>query len=101
MIELLLFSFSVSLICLTVHVVLTWDGMIFFEAGEYLTAIFGPVTMKPFFGCLICMCSVWSIAFWFITGHSFEWNLIPAILITGGFNTLWSCLLSLTEEHGW
>jgi len=82
--------------CLAIHVSITWDGMILFWSMKYLGKL-PEVIQKPMFLCATCMCSFWTIAFWFIHQKPFSLDLLMTILVVGGLNTCWSLLLTLVD----
>jgi len=99
----------ISLLILGIYVT-TWPGMIFYKPAKFIYCtiarivhLFGiewvksqhiaEVICKPFFRCLICMSSVWTIVIWFVDDHSFM--LLPMILVVAGLNTL---IVSLIKD---
>lgn len=97
--ELLLFSFAASLSCLLIHVAITWDGMIFNWAEKYLNRL-NDYFQKPLYACMTCMCSVWTPIAWYGYYHSFSLNLLFAVLIVGGMNTILCVFLEKCSDYG-
>lgn len=99
----------ISLLILGIYVT-TWPGMIFYAPAKYIYKTLARfihllgvewikahevalIICKPFFRCLICMSSVWTIVIWLVDDHSFM--LIPMILVVAGLNTL---IVSLIKD---
>ena len=107
LIQHLLIALTISLCCLGVHVT-TWRDMILYSptnaAENAIARLFKKVfsmsdstsldltlfLLKPFYRCLICMSSVWSILFWFF----WDFNLGLMILVVCGLNTVLTSLMS-------
>lgn len=105
--QMLLIALIISLCCVAVHVA-TWKGMILHSASisieNTLTFLFKKVfcmsqfkamdltlfVLKPFYRCIICMSSIWTILFWF----NWNFNLGLMILVVCGLNTIITALIS-------
>ena len=96
MIDLLLFSLCVSLATTAIHVSVMWDGMIlnFLQAPDNTPSWL----KKPVYECLICMSSYWTVFFWCAYVKPVTFELLFAVLITGGINTLIRCLMNATTD---
>ena len=97
----LLFAFKCSLIITAIHASL-WDGMIFGKIRAWSDGIFtdelGSILIKPIYGCVICMSSVWGGGI-YIFSHDLNIGIIPHILLTAGINVLISGIIFLAYER--
>ena len=92
----------ISLLILGIYAT-TWPGMIFNSLAKLIQKSLARfihflgtertnaneialIICKPFFRCLICMSSVWTIVIWLVDDHSFM--LLPMMLVVAGLNTL-------------
>ena len=99
----------ISLLILGIYVT-TWPGMIFYKPARFIYKTLARfihllgaertkahevalIICKPFFRCLICMSSVWTIVIWLVDDHYFM--LLPMILVVAGLNTL---IVSLIKD---
>jgi len=99
----------ISLLILGIYVT-TWPGMIFYTPAKFIYEMLARficllgvewtkaqevslIICKPFFRCLICMSSVWTIVIWLVDDHSFM--LLPMILVVAGLNTI---IVSLIKD---
>lgn len=61
---------------------------------------------KPLFACMTCMCSVWTLVFWFMSGGSVTLDILWLMLVSGGINYTLDCLfefivtLNLLNHNG-
>jgi hypothetical protein len=102
MTDLLLFSICVSLACTVIHVAVTWDGMVLNWAEPHLNFFFRGFLSKPFYECLICMSSFWTVLIWLLYVKPVTFELLYAVLITGGINTVISCFIeNVANEKKW
>jgi hypothetical protein len=100
MTQLFHFCLCSALAITAIHVIITWPDMIlnsFYKPALQLTPSW---LQKPLFDCMICMSSIWTTVFWFITGHhlSLKWPFV--VLITAGINALICVLLEKLSEYG-
>ncbi len=103
MLDLILFCICVSLACTIIHIAVTWDGMVLNFIGKWHGERIEKMPSvawfyKPLFSCLICMCSFWTIIFWLLYIKPITFELLFAILITGGINVVIRCVLNATTE---
>lgn len=105
--QMLLIALIISLCCVAVHVT-TWKGMILhsisisvenaialifkkaFSMSEDKALDLSLFLMKPFYRCIICMSSIWTILFWL----NWNFNLGLMILVVCGLNTVLTSLIS-------
>lgn len=107
LIQILLIALIISLCCVAVHVT-TWRGMILHSTSVsvengislLLQKVFcmskskslelALFLMKPFYRCIICMSSIWTILFWLF----WDFNLVFMILVVCGLNTVLTSIIS-------
>jgi hypothetical protein len=84
----MIYILTVSLKILLIHVIFSWEGMIFYKAGckakEFLPQWF----YKPLFDCMVCMTPYWGLLFWLIDAGLPTWHIITHLLILGGVNAV-------------
>ena len=106
-----------SLICLAVHIVFTWDGMILQPLGDRISGALPEWLTAPMYQCLPCMGVYYSLGAWLlsmnpqIAEHPFLHNLIhipnadlgimPSMLCTVGLNgiLLMGITMVRTAQH--
>lgn len=93
----LLFSLKCSLIITSIYAS-TWDGMIFGRIRAWIDGKITEFYLKPIYGCVICMASVWGGGL-YIYCKGININIIPHILLTAGINTLISGIIYLAYER--
>lgn len=92
-------ALEISLFCVGLRLV-TDRGMILdFLREPYLSG--GTVTqilLKPVFGCIVCMASVWTMVLYPLL-NGLEWKLIPTMFIVALFNGLiWNLYNKIEDE---
>lgn len=101
LIDVLFFTVVFSPVCIFIHVVFTWEGMLAYEVGQFLDAILPSWIAKPLFNCPTCMASIWGTLFWFTTGGSLSLWWVVACMALSGYNTIASQLIySCKDEDG-
>jgi len=98
--ELLLFCIQVSLACLTIHVAIAHNGMIFNFLAPILETSLPEWFRKPLYECMVCMCSFWTVFFWVAYVKPVSCELIFAVLIVGGINKLICAFLERSTDYG-
>jgi hypothetical protein len=99
LIELIHLSFIASLCCLILHAA-THEGMVLFFIRQLCEMGLPVYIQKPLYHCLICMCSIWGTAVYLFKAPSFDWmDLLFTVLITGGFNTIYTALTQKLFTH--
>lgn len=106
-----------SLVCLAVHILLTWDEMILKPLGDRMAELLPEWLIKPLFSCLSCMGMWYSLGAWIlsmnpeITDHPLLYNLthipnmelgiIPSMLCTMGLNGILMMMITAvrTAQH--
>jgi hypothetical protein len=101
----------ISLICLAVHVVLTWDDMILQPLGDKLSELLPEKIRKPMYECLPCMGAWYGAAIWLICSHHrmgtllsellgihTDIGLIPTVLASIGANALLLLLITFVRS---
>lgn len=99
-ITLLCFCIAVSLATTGLYVSMHWPGMILHPLKLKLEGRIPAPFNKPLYDCLICMSSVYSSLCWLVVHHSLHWQLLWAILIVAGLNTLICLALENLSDHG-
>lgn len=102
--NLLIHSLAASLICLTLFQAAREGGILhplalIIEIIAHLLPEKLHLLYKPFFGCMMCMCSVWGTAYFLLIyggGSIKEWALI--VLASGAFNYLLNLIAELIES---
>lgn len=88
-------SFIISLIVLFIHVICTWDGMIFSGIKKVLDE--NKKYSKPIYTCPICMSFWWgTLIYWLFIGLSVS-DWIITVFAAGGFLVIFVILLTLRE----
>lgn len=78
----------ISLLCTGVFILFNGEGMIFSELANYIRSKVKEVYLKPFFGCLPCMSSFWTIAYVSSFGNLFQLETLFIMVATCGLNYL-------------
>lgn len=94
------FCLCASLSILAIYVCINWPGMIFNRALPYLEEYTPAFIKKPLYECLICMSSVYTTLAWLLTYGTLHWQLLWAILIVAGINTLLCLTLENLTDYG-
>lgn len=98
--QLLTFSLSVSLATLALYICIHWPGMVLNFTKPLLQLYVPPLLKKPVYDCLICMSSVYTTLAWLLTYGTLHWQLLWAILIVAGINTLLCLTLENLTDYG-
>lgn len=93
LINVILFSAVFAPVCITIHVIFTWDGMFGYEAGNFAEALLPQWLSKPLFLCPTCMSSIWGTLFWFATGNELTLWYVVGIFSLAGVNSIATALL--------
>lgn len=90
-----------SLVCVCVHVSITWEGFILNWSLKYLDKL-PEVLRKPLFDCLPCMGGIYTLAILIIAGLTGEgiqvdvWFFLQPLAVVG-LNTIVQLFLRLIE----
>jgi len=85
-----------SLVCVCVHVSITWDGFILNRSLKYLDKL-PEVLRKPLFDCLPCMGGIYTLTISIVTERELNAWFFLCILAVVGLNTLIQLFLRLIE----
>lgn len=81
-----------SLFIAGLHIIITFEGMIFEPIGDWLIKVLPNELSKPLFNCMSCMASIWGFPVaLYLFGISFA--IIPYCIALCGLNTLISKIL--------
>lgn len=94
------FCLCASLSILAIYVCINWPGMIFNRALPYLEEYTPAFIKKPLYECLICMSSIWGGSIYLIYFKSLHLDIVWAVLIIAGINTLLCLLLEKLTDYG-
>ncbi len=98
--QLLTFSLSVSLATLALYVCIHWPGMVLHKLKPLLQLYVPAPVKKPVYNCLVCMSSVYTTIAWLLTYGTIQWQLLWAVLIVAGINTLLCLTLENLTDYG-
>jgi hypothetical protein len=108
-----------SLTCVCIHAAIWWPGMI----GHPIRLIYRALVwwligqcpaysktqgriyniaaylIKPFYACLFCMASVWTLVMWYWYVGTITWDVVPVLLLVGGCNALLDTFIYHFREH--
>lgn len=94
------FCLCASLSILAIYVCINWQGMIFNGALPYLERYTPAIIKKPLYECLICMSSIWGGSIYLVYFGKLSPDIIEAILIIAGINTLLCVVLDKLTDYG-
>lgn len=87
----------ISLVCVAIHVMVNWPGMILSWLEQYLFRL--PSWLrKPTYECLICMSSVWTAVLWFPLGGDLSPIIFIQMLIVAGINVVPAILIPTLQN---
>lgn len=87
----------ISLFCVLVHVVFTWEGLPMAWSTPILEELMPAWMRKPLYECLICMSSFWTVAFVVVTLQPISVDVLLLFITVGGLNTIACAILNLTD----
>lgn len=77
----------ISLFCTGIFILFNGEGMLFEGLGNFIRMHIDEVFLKPFFGCLPCMASVWTCVYTY-TFAEFNIQTLFVMLAVCGLNYL-------------
>lgn len=91
-------SFIVSFICIAIHIIFTWKGMLLKPVGDWLDLRLNKYIKKPLFTCPMCMASYWTLMYWLIIQGEISILTFVMMLTVCGINTLLNTLIYALHE---
>lgn len=92
-------SFLVSFICIAIHIIFTWKGMLLYPVGKWLQLRLNKYIKKPLFDCPMCMASFWTLMYWLIIQGEISILTFVMMLTVCGINTLLNTLIYALREN--
>lgn len=96
---LLVHSFIVAFICIAIHIIFTWKGMLFYPVGKWLQLRLNKYIKKPLFDCPMCMSSFWTLMYWLYMGAPICDITFVMMLVVCGINTLLTSAIYYFHEE--
>lgn len=86
-------AFTISFICIAIHIVFTWKGMLLKHIGDWLDLRLNKYIKKPLFTCPMCMSSFWTLVYFILVERTINESTFVTVLVVCGINTLLTTLI--------
>lgn len=86
--ELFIFCVLSSFFCCGLFVAFNGPNMILKPVAQWLDFNCIEILKKPLYECLMCMSSIWTVFLWTLFVQKFSFNIIIAIVVVCGMNSV-------------